>query len=196
MPYPELGPNLPQWGNPVTRGIGRLVLRLMRFRFAGEIPDHPKFVLIGAPHTSNWDFVVGMALLFALGLRVRWLGKHTIFRPPFGGFMRWMGGIPLDRNRTEGVVEQACARFAASEQLIIGLAPEGTRKAVDRWKTGFHRIARGAGVPIALGVIDFGNRELRVDSVFHPTEDMEADLAHIKRRYVGVLGKRPDQFLA
>lgn len=166
----------------------------MRFRFAGEIPNLPRFVLIGAPHTSNWDFVVGMLLLFALGLRVRWLGKHTIFRAPFGGFMRWMGGIPIDRRQTEGIVEQACAKFAESDQLIIGLAPEGTRKPVDRWKTGFYRIALGAGVPIALGVIDFGNRELRVDSVFHPTGDMESDLKAIRSRYLGVQGKRPEYY--
>jgi 1-acyl-sn-glycerol-3-phosphate acyltransferase len=194
MPYPELGPNLPHWGNAFMRGAGRLILRLMRFRFTGQIPDLPKFVLIGAPHTSNWDFVVGMALLLALGLRVRWLGKHTIFRAPFGGFMRWLGGIPIDRARTEGTVEQAVAAFAREEKLIIGLAPEGTRKRIETWRSGFYRIALGAGVPIAVGVIDFGNRELRVDSVFHPTGDLEADIAAIRARYAGVEGKKPEQF--
>jgi 1-acyl-sn-glycerol-3-phosphate acyltransferase len=167
---------------------------LLRFRITGDIPDLSKFVIIGAPHTSNWDFVLGMGMLFALRLRVSWIGKHTLFKPPFGPLMRWMGGIPIDRNAAGDLVEQVAAAFDGEDKLVIGIAPEGTRRRVDRWKTGFYRIAAGAGVPIVIGMIDFGRRELRVDSVFQPTGDMESDLDVIRSRYRGVSGKYPDQF--
>ncbi|NNE70296.1 MAG: acyltransferase [Rhodothermales bacterium] len=194
-PYPPLSPSLPTWGNAVTRFVGRLILGLGGFRWVGPMPDLKKFVLIGAPHTSNWDFVYGMALLMALGVRVNWIGKHTIFRPPFGGFMRWLGGVPVDRSRTDGLVAQVCEAMEKADKMIIGLAPEGTRKPVDRWKSGFYRIAVGAGVPIMVGMIDFGRKELRVDSVFEPTGDAEADMAAIRARYKGVKGKHPRNFV-
>lgn len=194
-PFPTQPEALPKWGNRLTRILGRLVLGMGGIRWVGPLPNLKKFVMIGAPHTSNWDFVYGMALLMALGVRVNWIGKHTIFRPPFGGIMRWLGGVPVDRERTAGLVEQVCEAMAAADKMIIGLAPEGTRKPVDRWKSGFYRIAVGAGVPIVIGVIDFGNRELRADAVFEPTGDADADMAAIREHYRGVKGKRPDFFV-
>jgi dephospho-CoA kinase len=191
-PYPDLPPDLPRWGNAFVRFVGRLGLGLAGFRFTGTFPNLNKFVMVGAPHTSNWDFVLGMLLLAALGLRVNWVGKHTIFRWPFGGVMRWLGGLPVDRNRADGLVAQVGAAIREADRMAVGLAPEGTRKKVDRWKTGFYRIAVDAGVPIVIGMLDFGNRELRVDSVFHPSGDMEADIRAIRERYHGVLGRRPD----
>lgn len=192
-PYTPPPANLPVWGNGLTRFIGKLILGLSGFRWVGPFPDLKKFVLIGAPHTTNWDFVLGMALLMATGVRVNWIGKHTIFRPPFGGFMRWLGGVPVDRTRTDGLVEQVSQAMREADRMVIGLAPEGTRKHVERWKTGFYRIAVGAGVPIVIGMIDFGRGELRVDSVFEPTGDMEADIAAIRARYAGVRGKYADK---
>ncbi len=192
-PYSTPPPNLPTWGNAVTRVVGRLALGLSGFRWVGPFPDLKKFVLIGAPHTTNWDFILGMALLLATGVRVNWIGKHTIFRPPFGGLMRWMGGVAVDRSRADGLVAQVCEAMQAADRMVIGLAPEGTRKHVECWKTGFYRIAVGAGVPIVIGMIDFGRKELRVDSVFEPTGDMEADIAAVRARYVGVRGKYTDK---
>jgi 1-acyl-sn-glycerol-3-phosphate acyltransferase len=186
--------HLPRRGNALTRLIGRLGLRLMRFRFVGPLPSESRFVLIGVPHTSNWDFVLGMLMLFRLGLRVHWIGKHTLFRAPFGGIMRWLGGIPINRSAPEGFVNQIVAAFDGNDRFIVGLSPEGTRKKVERWKTGFYRIAVGASVPIALGVFDFGSREMRLDRMFYPTGDMEADIAEIRASYEGIRGKNPDQF--
>lgn len=188
-PYAPPPPNLPTWGNAATRFVGRLMLGLIGFRWVGPFPNLKKFVLVGAPHTTNWDFILGMALLMATGVRVNWIGKHTIFRPPFGGLMRWLGGVAVDRTRADGLVSQASEAIRAADRMVIGVAPEGTRKHVERWKTGFYRIAVGAGVPIALGMIDFGRRELRVDSVFEPTGDMEADIEAIRAQYAGVRGK-------
>jgi dephospho-CoA kinase len=188
-PYATPASNLPVWGNSLTRVIGKLILGLTGFRWVGPFPNLKKFVLIGAPHTTNWDFILGMALLLATGVRVNWIGKHTIFRPPFGGFMRWLGGVAVDRRRTDGLVAQVSQAIKDADRMVIGLAPEGTRKHVERWKTGFYRIAVSAGVPIVIGMIDFGRKELRVDSVFEPTGDMEADIAAIRARYEGVRGK-------
>ncbi|MFT5141637.1 MAG: dephospho-CoA kinase [Rhodothermales bacterium] len=192
-PYPDLPPDLPRWGNGFLRLVGRLGLGLAGYRITGTFPNLKKFVLVGAPHTSNWDFVLGMLFLAALGLRVNWVGKHTIFRWPFGPFMRWLGGLPVDRNRADGLVAQVGEAIRTADSMAVGLAPEGTRKKVDRWKTGFYRIALDAGVPIVIGMLDYGNRELRVDSVFHPTGDMEADIRAIRERYRGVRGRNPDQ---
>ncbi|MBO6574722.1 MAG: dephospho-CoA kinase [Rhodothermales bacterium] len=192
--WPELHPELPRWGNGLMRTFGRLVLGMLGFRFAGNFPPHRKFVLIGAPHTTNWDFVLGMALLFALGLRVNWIGKHTIFRWPFRRFMRWMGGVPVDRNEPGGIVEQAAAAIRTADRMIVGLSPEGTRKLTERWKTGFYRIAVSAEVPIVLGMIDFARRELRIETVFFPSGDLESDMALIQERYRGVEGKYPENF--
>ncbi len=194
MPYPKLGANLPVRGNAISKVLGRLGLRMMKFRITGDVPNLSKFVLIGAPHTSNWDFILAMSMLAALGLRVSWIGKHTLFAPPFGGIMRWLGGIPINRQAAGDMVDQAKAAFERADKLIIGLAPEGTRKRVERWKTGFYRIAIAAQVPIVIGMIDFENRELRVDSVYRPTGEMEADLLAIKSLYKGVKGRHPDQF--
>jgi 1-acyl-sn-glycerol-3-phosphate acyltransferase len=120
------------------------------------MPDCGKLVIIAAPHTSNWDFVFGMTGAFALGLELHWMGKHTLFKPPLGGVMRWLGGLAIDRRAAHGVVEQVADEFARRGQLLLVVTPEGTRSKVERWKTGFWHIARAAGVPILLGGLDYG----------------------------------------
>jgi dephospho-CoA kinase len=192
--WPEVPPNLPRGGNAFTRWLGRAGLRLMRFRVVADLPDLKQFVVIGAPHTTNWDFVLSMLLLFALGLRIHWIGKHTIFRWPFGGLMRALGGIAVDRSEPGDLIDQVVARFRAEERFAVGLSPEGTRRRTERWKSGFYRIAVAARVPIVLGVIDFGRRELRLDSVFHPSGDFEADLPLIRRVYRAEQAKYPELF--
>jgi len=156
--------------------IGRMVLRLLGWRIEGELPDIPKMIVIAAPHSSAWDFVIGVGLLFALRLDVRFLGKDSLFRGPLGVFMRWVGGIPVDRDEPEGIVEAAIASFKASDRLIMALAPEGTRKRVDRWKTGFHRMALGAGVPIVPGFFDNARRVVGFGPVLMPSGDLARDL--------------------
>ena len=183
MQIPEPGPRVPRRGGRLRAAVGRLMLRAMRWRAGGPVPDLPKAVIIAAPHSSNWDFFVGIALVFALRLDVRFIGKAELFRGPFGPLMRWLGGLPVDRKRPEGVVDQTVARFAAQERLLLAVAPEGTRKPVPKWKSGFYRIALGAGVPIIPGYFDNRNRAVGFLPPFHPTGEMDADLESLHALY-------------
>jgi len=168
------------------------VLRLLGWRMAGSLPDAPKFVIIAAPHTSNRDFILGMSLVFAQSLDARWIGKQELFQGPLGPFFRWLGGIPVDRSSPQGVVDDAVAAFRSRERMILAIAPEGTRKAVPRWKTGFHRIARGAGVPIVAGFFDNRRRLVGFGPAIEPTADMDGDIARLREWY-GPLGVGPAQ---
>lgn len=181
-------------GNWLSRGLGKAVLKMMRWDIEGELPNLPKMVVIGAPHTSNWDFVVAIAVLLALGLDARWLGKHTIFRAPFGPLMRWLGGIPVDRSARHGVVDQTIAMFDQRDRFVVGVAPEGTRKRVERWKTGFYRVAQGAGVPIVPAYFDYPRRVLGFGPPFDLSGDLEADMQYLQAFYIPFKGKKPDQF--
>lgn len=194
MPIPTLGEALPARGNGVSRGFGRAVLKILGWDLEGEIPNLPKCVIIGAPHTSNWDFVLAIAAMMALGLDARWLGKHTIFRPPFGRLMRWLGGVPVDRNARHGVVDQTLAAFVHRERFVLGVAPEGTRKRVDRWKTGFYHVAQGAGVPIVPAYFDYARKVLGFGPPFDVSGDLEADMKRFRAFYEPFKGKKPAQF--
>ena len=169
-------------------------MRLTGWRFEGAQPNEPTFVIIVAPHTSNWDFPVGVMALFAIGFRVSFLGKHTIFKWPFGIFMRWLGGIPVERSVSRDRVAESIAAFNASEKLILVIAPEGTRKLVPRWKMGFYHVAHGANVPIVPIAFDFVQRLIRVHPPFRTTGDKERDLGEIKELYRNVIGKNPENF--
>jgi 1-acyl-sn-glycerol-3-phosphate acyltransferase len=164
----------------------------MRWRIDGEIPDVPKLVIIVTPHTSNWDFVVGLAAKLALGLRILFLGKDTLFRFPLGILMRALGGMPVDRAKPHDVVNQVLAEFSRRERLIVGLAPEGTRKRVERWRTGFYHIAHGANVPIMPVALDWDAHVIRIDTPFVTTGNLDADVLDLQRRFSGVRGKRPE----
>jgi 1-acyl-sn-glycerol-3-phosphate acyltransferase len=186
---PILGPQIPRSGNVISRTIGRWMLSLMRWDVTGAIPDRSKLVIIVAPHTSNWDFVVGIAAKLALGLDVRWLGKDTLFAGPLGAVMRALGGLPVDRSSSHDVVSQMVDRFAGADRLIVGIAPEGTRKRVERWRTGFYHIAHGAGVPIVPVAFNFGEREVQIGEPFATSGDAEKDVAALQQRFVGVRGR-------
>ena len=121
---------IPRAGNALTRVMGRFCLRLFGWRIEGELPNTEKFIIVVAPHTSNWDFIFGMAVVFATGLQASWLGKSSIFRPPWGGILRWLGGISVDRSAQQGVVEQSVRAFHERDQLVLCVTPEGTRKQV------------------------------------------------------------------
>ncbi len=163
--------------------IARLGLRLSDWRIEGELPALPKYVVIGAPHTSNWDF----ALMLTVALHFRpgfvWMGKHALFRWPLGGLMRRLGGIPIERSRAHGMVDSAIDAFAARDALVMVITPEGTRKQVRGWKTGFYHIACGAGVPVLLAYVDARNRIGGIGPVFHPSGDLDADMAQIRAFY-------------
>ena len=188
-----LGDALPKSGGPLSRAIGRGLLRLLGWRMEGVIPDIPKFVIVVAPHTSNWDFVVGIAAKLAMGLRAEWLGKHTLFRPPFGTLMRWLGGVPVDRTHPQDVVGQSVRHFAERKQLVLGLAPEGTRKAVQRWRTGYYHIAAGAQVPILPVSFDWSRHALVVGALVMPSNDMDADLRALDAHFEPARGRRGER---
>jgi 1-acyl-sn-glycerol-3-phosphate acyltransferase len=179
-PVPTVADSVPQRGNRLSRGIARFILARCGWRFEGVFPDLPKCVLVVAPHTSNWDFMVGMCAMFALGIRVCWLGKHTVFRWPFGGLMRWLGGIAVDRRTRSGVVEQTVATFAARDRLLLGIAPEGTRSKVKRWRTGFYYIALGAEVPILLVSFVYSRRVISLGPILVPGGDVSSDLERLQ----------------
>lgn len=172
------------------RSFGRLYLRLSGWRIEGSFPESPQCVTIVAPHTSNWDFPLGVAIVFALELRASWLGKHAMFRAPFKGFLRWLGGIPVDRRASQGVVGACVKAFEATPALFLALAPEGTRKGVSQWRTGFYHIAAAAAVPIFPVAFDFRDHVVHLMPVFHPSGNLEADLPRIQALFEGIHGLR------
>lgn len=188
---PRLGPAVPRRGSAPLRWLGRSLLALLGWRIEGEIPDLPKFVIAVAPHTSSWDFVIGASAMFALDLRLAFLGKHTLFRGPLGPLLRGMGGIPVDRSAPHGVVEQAVASFGGVEQRVLAIAPEGTRRRGAPLRSGFLHIARGAGVPVLLAALDYEARLIRVGPAFTPAQDVEAERRRLEAYFRGVPGKRP-----
>jgi 1-acyl-sn-glycerol-3-phosphate acyltransferase len=158
------------------------------------VPDRARVVVLVAPHTSNWDFVVGLAAAFALRLRVRFLGKDTLFRAPLGWFMRWAGGIPVKRDSPEGVVEAAVASLRAEPPFYLAIAPEGTRRRVERWKTGFWRIAQAAEVPVWTVALDWSRRVVRLDPAFETTADAGGDLRTLQARFTATMARRPGNY--
>ena len=171
--------------------IAKALMRLTGWRVDGKLPDIPKFVLIGAPHTSSWDFVLFLGVIFTLKANVRFMGKAELFRPPWGRFFYYCGGVPVDRKKSTGLVEQMVKACNESEQFILTIAPEGTRHHVSDWKQGFYHIARGAGIPIVLAIVDGKHKTVRIGQVFHPTENAEADLKAIKEFFEGIVGINP-----
>ncbi len=180
--------NTPGLGAILQR-TSQLILRLAGWHMEGRLPEIPKFVLVGAPHTSNWDLPFTLLMAFAFGARIHWLGKKAIFRKPFNGFFQWLGGIPVQRSRSENLVEQSIHQFQNNETLILTIAPSGTRKSVDKWKSGFYHIACGAKVPIVLGFLDYHLKVGGFGPTIHPTGDISADMKTIRAFYDGVSGK-------
>jgi 1-acyl-sn-glycerol-3-phosphate acyltransferase len=177
----------------VMQLMGLLFLKIGGWRREGHPPDAPRYVLIAAPHTSNWDFPLTLALVFSYKLKICWMGKASLFRWPVHGFFRWLGGIPIDRSRAGNVVAQSIRSFRDRSKLIMVISPEGTREKVACWKTGFYRIAEGAGVPIAIGFLDYVRKAGGFIDLFHPTGNMEADMETIRGFYAGVTGKFPEK---
>ena len=177
--------------NPFAEWLGRSMLKVAGWRIEGALPGLDKFVVIGAHHTSNWDFMAFLAAKFVLRLNARWFAKHTLFRRPFGNLLRRWGGIPIQRHIKQNTVEQAVQAFHDSRELILIISPEGTRKKVERWKMGFYHIARGAGVPVVLAALDYANRRIVIGEPFWPTGDEAADLQRMLAFYRPFVPKKP-----
>jgi 1-acyl-sn-glycerol-3-phosphate acyltransferase len=176
-----LPPSAPQKGNRFSRWLGRRILAAMRWRLEGELPDHPQLVVAVGPHTSNWDFIVAMGVILALGVRVNYLMKREAFFWPLGGLFRWCGGLPLDRRRTSDIVPAIVDHYRQSPALWLAITPEGTRAKVGYWKTGFLRIASEAKVPVLVAAWDYPRRTFVLDRLWSTTEDHVADAAAIRR---------------
>ncbi|MDA9240752.1 1-acyl-sn-glycerol-3-phosphate acyltransferase [bacterium] len=174
--------------------FGRTILRLLGWRVEGEIPNLERILIIGAPHTSNWDFVYAMAAILGLNIKLRWLGKHTIFKPGVTWFMEWLGGIPVNRGKPESIVDNVARLVEQDKGIVIGLAPEGTRKKVETWKTGFLRIAEAIDCKIFIIGLDFPGKRIVLDQLFEPTGDYDADIATLQAFYRRYEAKYPDQF--
>ena len=177
--------------NEVLRNLSLFYLKCTGWQLQGAPPAAERYVMIAAPHTSNWDLPMTLAVVFAFRLKVYFLAKHTLFFFPCGIFLRWLGGIPVNRSRANNLVTQIVALFNNHDRLILIIPPEGTRSQVRYWKSGFYHIACGARVPIALGFIDFKRKVAGVGRLFEPTGNFEADLPEIQAFYSGITGKNP-----
>lgn len=173
--------------------IARRLLRLVGWDVDPYIPPPAKYVLIVAPHTSNWDFPYGYLGKMALGLQLHWVGKHTLFRWPYGWLMRWLGGIPVDRRSRNNVIQQLADVFARRERLVIAITPEGTRSYTPNWKSGFYYTALAAKVPLAMGYIDYRRKRMGISEPFLPSGDLEADMERIRAFYADKTGRYPEK---
>ncbi|HEX9396370.1 MAG TPA: lysophospholipid acyltransferase family protein [Burkholderiales bacterium] len=188
---PELPASLPRRGNAFSTVLARLLFWLAGWRFEGEFPPRPKMVAIVAPHTSNWDFVIGIIAVFALGLGVRFLGKHTLFNPWLGWLMRWFGGTPVNREAPQGLVPQAVEAIDKAASFFLAITPAGTRSSTKPWKSGFYHVAVAARVPILPIAFDGEHRTIRVFAPFEPSGDFDADLPRLQALYRGIRGVKP-----
>lgn len=193
---PALPEAVPTFGNRISRQSSALLLRMLGWRWEGEFPNLPRCVVIVGPHTSNWDFVVAILMMGALGIRVTWIGKHTIFRWPFGRLFRYLGGIPVDRSAPQGLVEQVTVQYSSNDRMIVAIAPEGTRSRTERWRTGFYHIAAGAQVPVVPVYLDFRRKRAGAGRAVMPTDDQDGDIQRLKDFYApyGASARRSEYY--
>lgn len=177
----------------MLQAIARLLLRLGGWTVVGGPPEVPKAVLIAVPHTSNWDGYWGIVYKVAVRLEVHWFAKQSLFWFPLGALLRFFGGIPLDRKRAGSAVDVAVDLFRQSDSLYFALAPEGTRSKTLHWKTGFHRIAVGADVPVVLGFLDYGRRRIGLGQTLDLSGDVQQDLEALRAFYADIDGRWPDK---
>lgn len=191
---PELPAALPRHGSNRAQRLGCWVLLRLGWQIRGELPAVPKLVAAVAPHTSNWDFIVAFAASLALGLKISFLGKHSIFVWPIRNFLLRFGGIPVERSQRHGIVPQLVATFAREPKLLLGIAPEGTRKKVTQWKSGFWQIAKQAGVPIQLIGLDFASKAIVFGPFMQPAESFEADYPVMRDFFAQMQPRNPENF--
>ena len=182
--------------NLAYRAVGllaALILRLAGWRTEGRPPAEPRFVLVAAPHTSNWDALIMLIAGWVFQYRLSWLGKQELFHGPFGVFLRWVGGVPVDRASAHSAAAAAIRALTSAERMALAIPPEGTRQKTPYWKMGFYLIARRARVPIVLGYIDYRRRVAGLGPALAPSGDIETDMETIRRFYCGVTARYPEQ---
>ncbi len=182
----------PKGGNKFTGWLGDLLLSVAGWKFEGELPQHPKLVLAIAPHTSNWDFFLGVGVLFALRIKIRFLGKHSIFVPVVKQLLGLIGGIPVDRKSAHGIVGEVVTQFNAQEKMILAVAPEGTRSPKFPWKTGFLAIAHQAKAHVVLIGFDFARKRIVFGPVFLSEGNFDDDMLKVYRFFSTITAKYPE----
>jgi len=178
---------------PAFRLLFRFSLWIVGWRVVGQLPDIPKFVIVGAPHTSNWDFIIFLALAFVLKGNLRYMGKKELFRWPFSGFFYWCGGVPVDRSKPQGLVEQTVQAIQKADHFQLVITPEGTRRKVGEWKRGFYHIAKNAGIPVVAGYVDSRTKTCGIGTMFPLTDDMEADIEAMQAFFKDKVGINPEK---
>ncbi|GAA6183262.1 lysophospholipid acyltransferase family protein [Aliiglaciecola sp. NS0011-25] len=168
-------------------------MHVLGWKFEGEFPAYSKMVIAVAPHTSNWDFVIGMAAVFALKLKITFFGKHSIFIPPFKSLLIRWGGIPIERSQSHGVVNQMIDKIKQKDKMLLAVAPEGTRSKIYPWKSGFLHIAKQANIPVFLIGLDYRHKSIVLGPVFHPKEDNSLEMQKVYGFYAKVHAKFPSQ---
>jgi 1-acyl-sn-glycerol-3-phosphate acyltransferase len=190
----QIPPAVPRVASRWRKVFGVIGLRLARWQVTGNMPNLPKFVIVVAPHTSNWDFFFGFLTYLALQLEATWLAKESAFRWPFGPIARRFGGSPIDRSRASNVVDAYIEEFARRERMVLVITPEGTRKKVPEWKRGFYFVAVGAAVPIVPVALDYPARRVRIGPAFTPTGDLANDLPRIKAFFSKEMAQYPERY--
>ncbi|RDH81591.1 MAG: glycerol acyltransferase [endosymbiont of Galathealinum brachiosum] len=173
------------------RFLSRIILKMLGWQLDEQLPAINKYVLIGYPHTSNWDFIMGMLAKWAMNMPLNWVAKHSMFWGPFGPIFVAMGGVPVNRGKASGFIQKNIDLFNSRECFVLGLMPEGTRSKTDKWKTGFYHIADGANVPIALAYLDYKNKKIGVGKMVETTGDIDSDFEIIKSFYQDKTGCNP-----
>ena len=177
----------------LKKGFAGLCFGVSGWSFKGEAPTAQKTVFIAAPHTSNWDFVLLVICAWHFNVRLQWLGKHTIFKKPFGGFMRALGGVPVDRRNSHNLVDQLKKEYAAASTMHLAIPPAGTRSHREYWKSGFYHVATGAEVPVVFGFIDYARKEAGIGGVIDLTGDVRADMDKVRAFYGNIGARFPER---
>jgi 1-acyl-sn-glycerol-3-phosphate acyltransferase len=174
------------------RWVGKTWLQVFGWKLEGGAPAPAKYVLIAAPHTSGWDLPFMLAAAWVMDISISWMGKRELFAPPYGWFMRGLGGIPIDRRKHENTVRWAISELDRAERLVLAVPAKGTRARAEYWKSGFYYIAKGANVPVALSYLDYGKKRCGIGPLIVPSGDVRADMDRIRKFYADVTGKYPD----
>lgn len=190
----DLPAQVPVANGAFVRGLGRIAMRLWGWRFVGTFPDMGRFVLIVAPHTSNWDFFVLVIAKLALGIDATWIGKQSIFRWPVRGLLTRLGGVPIDRTSPHGTVGQLVAHFTSRKQMVLAIAPEGTRKRVEHWRSGYWHVAHDARVPIVPVGVDYGLKTIFIGPALVTSDSLDDDERKLRKYFAGIRAKRPENY--
>ena len=177
-----------------SQWVGKTIFSFFGWSLNGRIPNEERILIIAAPHTSNWDFILGMLVIIGLNAKIKWIGKHSMFKPGVKWFFKWLGGIPVNRENPASLIKNVTDIVERQKGLMIGMAPEGSRQKVDKWKTGFLRIAELTQAKILFFAIDAPSKCILIGDLFIPTGNIEEDMKFVKNYFSAFKGINPEQF--